>query len=166
LGVIQTFPDLPSLLVTKTSSAGSSSEIGFDEALDRLRVAGGRITRARRSLLEDLYRAPGRVTVDELAERHADVDSATLYRVLSHFESIGLIDHVHLGHGPAGYRWVGHRSVAVVCEDCGRVVDVPADELRPLAERLRRQYGMRLSIGHFALTARCEECPAEHTHER
>ena len=166
MGVIQTFPDLPSLLVTKTSSAGSSSEIGFDEALDRLRVAGGRITRARRSLLEDLYRAPGRVTVDELAERHPDVDSATLYRVLSHFESIGLIDHVHLGHGPAGYRWVGHRSVAVVCEDCGRVVDVPADELRPLAERLRRQYGMRLSIGHYALTARCEECPADHTHER
>ena len=152
--------------MTKTSSAGSSSEVGFDEALDRLRVAGGRITRARRSLLEDLYRAPGRVTVDELAERHPDVDSATLYRVLSHFESIGLIDHVHLGHGPAGYRWVGHRSVAVVCEDCGRVVDVPADELRPLAERLRRQYGMRLSIGHFALTARCEECPADHTHER
>ena len=139
--------------MTKTSSPGGSSGIGFDEALERLRGAGGRITRARRSLLEDLYRAPGRVTVDELAARHPDVDSATLYRSLSHFESIGLIDHVHLGHGPAGYRWVGHRSVAVVCEDCGRVIDVPADELRPLADRLRRQYGLRLSIGHFALTA-------------
>jgi Fur family ferric uptake transcriptional regulator len=147
--------------MTKTSSARGSSEIGLDEALDRLRVAGGRITRARRTLLEDLYRAPGRVTVDELASRHPDVDSATLYRSLSHFESIGLIDHVHLGHGPAGYRWVGHRSVAVVCEECGRVVDVPADELRPLADRLRRHYGIRLSIGHFALTARCEDCATD-----
>jgi Fur family ferric uptake transcriptional regulator len=152
--------------MTKTSSARGSSEIGLDEALDRLRVAGGRITRARRTLLEDLYRAPGRVTVDELASRHPDVDSATLYRSLSHFESIGLVDHVHLGHGPAGYRWVGHRSVAVVCEECGRVVDVPADELRPLADRLRRHYGMRLSIGHFALTARCEECAADVAHGR
>jgi Fur family ferric uptake transcriptional regulator len=152
--------------MTKTSSAHSSSEIGFDEALDRLRVAGGRVTRARRTLLEDLYRAPGRVTVDELAARHPDVDGATLYRSLSHFESIGLVDHVHLGHGPAGYRWVGHRSVAVVCENCGRVVDVPADELRPLADRLRRHYGMRLSIGHFALTALCENCAPDAAHER
>ena len=152
--------------MTKTSSARGSSEIGLEEALDRLRVTGGRITRARRTLLEDLYRAPGRVTVDELAARHPDVDSATLYRSLSHFESIGLVDHVHLGHGPAGYRWVGHRSVAVVCEECGRVVDVPADELRPLADRLRRHYGMRLSIGHFALTARCEVCAADVAHGR
>ena len=124
------------------------------------------MTRARRTLLEDLYRAPGRVTVDELAARHPDVDGATLYRSLSHFESIGLVDHVHLGHGPAGYRWVGHRSVAVVCENCGRVVDVPADELRPLADRLRRHYGMRLSIGHFALTALCENCAPDTAHER
>lgn len=152
--------------MTKTSSAHSSSGIGFDEALDRLRVAGGRVTRARRTLLEDLYRQPGRVTVDELAARHPDVDGATLYRSLSHFESIGLVDHVHLGHGPAGYRWVGHRSVAVVCENCGRVVDVPADELRPLADRLRRHYGMRLSIGHFALTALCENCAPDAAHER
>lgn len=166
MGVIQTFPDLPSLVMTKTSSAHSSSGIGFDEALDRLRVAGGRVTRARRTLLEDLYRAPGRVTVDELAARHPDVDGATLYRSLSHFESIGLVDHVHLGHGPAGYRWVGHRSVAVVCENCSRVVDVPADELRPLADRLRRHYGMRLSIGHFALTAVCENCAPDAAHER
>jgi Fur family ferric uptake transcriptional regulator len=144
--------------VTKASATRGSSEIGLDEALDRLREAGGRVTRARRSLLEHLYQAPGRVTVDELAERHPDVDGATLYRALSHFEEIGLIDHVHLGHGPAGYRWVGHRSVAVVCEDCGRVIDVPADELRPLDDRLRKHYGMRLSIGHFALTARCTEC--------
>ena len=163
MGVIQTFPDLPSLVVTKTSSERSSSEIGFEEALERLRVAGGRITRARRSLLEDLYRAAGRVTVDELAARHPDIDSATLYRVLSHFESIGLIDHVHLGHGPAGYRWVGHRSIAVVCENCGRVVDVPAAEIRPFADRLRRHYGLRLSIGHFALTARCEGCASDDT---
>jgi Fe2+ or Zn2+ uptake regulation protein len=152
--------------MTKTSSAHSSSAIGFEEALDRLRVAGGRVTRARRTLLEDLYRAPGRVTVDELAARHPDVDAATLYRSLSHFESIGLVDHVHLGHGPAGYRWVGHRSVAVVCENCGRVVDVPADELRPLADRLRRHYGMRLSIGHFALTALCENCAPDAAHGR
>ena len=54
----------------------------------------------------------------------------------------------------------------------GRVVDVPADELRPLADRLRRQYGMRLSIGHFALTAgarhanRITSMSSDHTHFR
>jgi Fur family ferric uptake transcriptional regulator len=130
----------------------------FDEALERVRAGGGRLTRARRTLLEDLFTTQGRVTADELAERHDDIDVATVYRSLSHFEEVGVIEHVHLGHGPAAYRWVGARTVAAVCDGCGLVTDIPTDELAALAERLDHGYGLHLSMGHFALSVRCAAC--------
>jgi Fur family ferric uptake transcriptional regulator len=130
----------------------------FEEALDRVRAGGGRLTRARRTLLEDLFTTSGRVTAEELAERHDDIDLATVYRSLSHFEEVGVIEHVHLGHGPAAYRWTGARTVAAVCDGCGAVADIPTRELDALAERLDHRYGLRLELGHFALSVRCARC--------
>ena len=136
-----------------------ATTLAFDAALDRVREGGGRITRARRVLLEDLYDDGGRVTAEELAERHDDIDLATVYRSLAHFEEVGVIEHVHLGHGPAAYRWAGARTIPAVCDGCGAVVDIPAEELDAVAARLEREYGLRLSLGHFALSVRCPSCP-------
>lgn len=130
----------------------------FDDALERVRAGGGRLTRARLTLLEDLSTTSGRVTAEELAERHDDIDLATVYRSLSHFEEVGVIEHVHLGHGPAAYRWAGARTVAAVCDGCGAVSDIPSEELTALAERLDHQYGLHLELGHFALSVRCHAC--------
>jgi Fur family transcriptional regulator, ferric uptake regulator len=134
------------------------STLAFAEAVDRVREGGGRVTKARRDLLEDLYGLGGRITAEELAERHDDIDLATVYRSLAHFEQVGVIEHVHLGHGPASYRWAGARTIAAVCDGCGVVIDIPAEELGPLAERLEDEYGLRLSLGHFALSVRCPHC--------
>jgi len=132
--------------------------LAFDEAVERVRQGGGRITKARRILLEDLFNHGGPTTAEQLAERHHDIDTATVYRSLAHFEEVGVVEHVHLGHGPAAYRWAGGRTVAAVCESCGAVTDIPADELDALTERLEAKYGLQLSLGHFALSVRCLAC--------
>lgn len=126
--------------------------------MDRVRQGGGRITRARRVLLTDLHGARGRVTAEELAERHDDIDLATVYRSLAQFEEVGVIDHVHLGHGPAAYRWAGNPTIAAVCAECGAVTDIPASELDALAKRLDERYDLHLELGHFALSVRCSAC--------
>ncbi len=141
-----------------TPRSQHATTVAFEDALERVRGDGGRITRARRVLLEDLYAVGGRVTAEELAERHDDIDLATVYRSLAHFEEVGVIEHVHLGHGPAAYRWAGARTIAAVCDECGFVTDIPADELDAIAARLDEQYGLRLSLGHFALSVRCPAC--------
>ncbi len=135
-----------------------ATTVAFDDAVERVREGGGRITKARRVLLEDLYAHGGRVTAEELAERHDDIDLATVYRSLAHFEEAGVIEHVHLGHGPASYRWAGTRTITAVCEVCGAVIDLPAAELDALAARLESEYHLRLSLGHFALSVRCPTC--------
>lgn len=132
--------------------------VAFDDAVERVREGGGRITKARRVLLEDLYAHGGRITAEELAERHDDIDLATVYRSLANFEEAGVIEHVHLGHGPASYRWAGTRTITAVCEVCGAVIDLPAVELDALAARLDSEYHLSLSLGHFALSVRCPTC--------
>jgi Fur family ferric uptake transcriptional regulator len=126
--------------------------------LARLRVAGCRITPARRTLLDDVLGDDAQMTAEDLIRRHPEIDEATVYRALSQFEAVGIVHHVHLGHGPATYRRAAATSVPVVCEVCGRVVDVPAAELAPLRERLAAEHAMVLEVGHFALTARCSGC--------
>jgi len=144
--------------VTTTPRPTAGSLLAFDDALERVRRGGGRLTKARRELLADLHEHGGRVTAEELTTRHGDIDPATIYRSLSHFEEVGVIEHVHLGHGPAAYRWAGERTIAAVCEVCGAVTDIAASELDALAERLDDQYGVQLSLGHFALSVRCPNC--------
>ncbi len=144
--------------MTTSPKPANQSTLAFDEAVERVREGGGRLTKARRVLLADLYDHGGRITAEQLAERHDDIDLATVYRSLSHFEEVGVIEHVHLGHGPAAYRWAGARTIAAVCEGCGAVTDVPAEELDALAHRLDQGYGLYLSLGHFALSVRCPHC--------
>ncbi|MGB0113353.1 MAG: transcriptional repressor [Ilumatobacteraceae bacterium] len=135
--------------------------VALEDAVQRLRDSGCRVTTARRALLADLYARRGpdeRTTAEELAGRHADIDMATIYRSLAQFEEVGVVEHVHLGHGPASYRWAGERTVAAVCEVCGAVTDIPTDELADLSARLQSKYDLRLSLGHFALSVRCHAC--------
>jgi Fur family ferric uptake transcriptional regulator len=144
--------------VTRPPQPTSTTLLTFDDALERVRQGGGRLTKARRELLADLHAHGGRVTAEELTDRHADIDQATVYRSLSHFEEVGVVEHVHLGHGPAAYRWAGERTIAAVCDVCGAVTDIPAAELDTLADRLDDRYGVALSLGHFALSVRCADC--------
>jgi Fe2+ or Zn2+ uptake regulation protein len=45
-----------------------------------------------------------------------------------------------------------------VCTGCGAVADIPTAELVSLADRLEFRYGLRLELGHFALSVRCRHC--------
>ncbi len=144
--------------MTERPAQVTDRRIGVDEAIDRLRDAGGRITDTRRTLLDHLHGLDGRITADELAAAHPDVDPATIYRSLGQFESAGIVEHVHIGHGPSSYRWVGHRTVSIVCAECGAAVDVPLETFRAVDDRIADEYGFRLALGHFALTATCAGC--------
>ena len=139
---------------------------GAEERLDRilgeLRRGGGRITPARRALVTALLEADTHVTADDLAEAvqrsHPDVHRSTIYRTLDALEELGIVDHVHLGHGRAVYHLLDDPHQHLVCEVCEEVIEVPDAIFRPLADRLAKDYGFRLRPNHFAVLGRCAEC--------
>jgi Fur family ferric uptake transcriptional regulator len=136
-----------------------------DELLDRLRAQGGRVTTARRLVVTTLIGATSHVTAEDLAatihEQHPEIHLSTVYRTLDALEKLGIVEHTHIGHGPAVYH-VGVTHQHLVCEECGAVIDVPAHLLEGVQQTLQQQYGFTLHIGHFALLGRC----ATHTQMR
>jgi Fur family ferric uptake transcriptional regulator len=126
--------------------------------LDALRAGGRRVTTARRVVVELLARTSEHLTADDLASRihdaHPEIHLSTVYRTLDSLHEWGLVEHVHQPHGPSFFHLAGaHRHL--VCEECGRIRDVPAVEFDALEERIREQYGFELNLGHAALVGRC-----------
>ena len=106
-------------------------------ALDALRAHGLRISASRRQVLAALYADTRPQTAEQLA---AGGDLASVYRNLDVLEGVGLVRHVHLGHGPGLYSLAGREDVEfVTCERCGayEVVEPAAPRRRPRADRAR-----------------------------
>ena len=98
------------------------------------------------------------LTAEQVGALLPDVDQATVYRTLVQFEQAGIVEHVHLGHGAATYRRAGTGGVPVVCEVCGRVIEIAPADLESLVAKVRRRHRMVIDAGHFALTGRCTTC--------
>ena len=132
-------------------------------ALGTLRARGLRISSARRLVLEALFAAEGPVTADEVASgldgRLPASDLASVYRNLDTLETLGVVRHVHVGHGPGLYALAGrHEDGYVACDRCGRRVVLTGDALVRVGEAVRAACGFDCAFDHFPLVGRCPDC--------
>jgi Fur family ferric uptake transcriptional regulator len=132
-----------------------------DAAAAAVRRGGLRLSSARRLVLEALFAAEAPVTAEEIAGglggRVPRSDLASVYRNLETLEQLGLVHHVHAGHGPGLYGLSRGREY-VMCERCGRLRAVSPDALDPVRDALRRALGYEARFTHFPLVARCGDC--------
>lgn len=130
--------------------------------LDMLRERGGRVTTPRRAIVSELLGAGGHVTADELTSavqaKHPDVHLSTIYRCLDTLQQLGVIDHVHLGHGRAVYHLADETHQHLMCEVCGEVTEVPDAVFGELSTQLLADYGFSIRTRHFAVLGRCQTC--------
>ncbi|HWC40307.1 MAG TPA: Fur family transcriptional regulator [Acidimicrobiales bacterium] len=133
-----------------------------DRLVALIREQGERVTTARRALITALVQARGHVTAEDLAalvqKEQPDVHLSTIYRSLDALERMGVVDHVHLGHGRAVYHLADEPHQHLVCEVCGTVIEVPDATFAELAATLRRRYGFTIRPNHFAVLGRCRVC--------
>lgn len=130
--------------------------------LDGLRRRGLRVTSPRRAVAEALLEAGSHVTVADLVERirvdHPGFYPSTVYRAIEAFVSVGLVDHVHLGHGRAELHLAEELHRHLVCDGCQTVVEAPDELFETLAEILDDRLQFRLSARHFSLGGSCRRC--------
>ena len=140
-------PDAPTLTFTT-----------LEEAVAALRENGFRLSTARRLILEALFAADGPVGAPYLVDA-VSIDMSSVYRNLEVLERQGLIRHVHLGHGPGLYALLGTDEVEYLyCERCAKVTSVPTDQLTPVRDVIREQFGYEARFTHFAIVGLCETC--------
>jgi Fe2+ or Zn2+ uptake regulation protein len=136
----------------------------LERVLALLRANGGRVTSPRRAILEALIGHGEHPTAEQLTAavqaRQPDVHESTVYRFLDDLERLGVVDHVHLGHGPAVYHFSDDTHHHLVCQTCGRVIEVPDQTFAGLRRRLRTDFGFEIDQRHFAVVGRCTVCSA------
>jgi Fur family ferric uptake transcriptional regulator len=85
-----------------------------------------------------------------------------VYRNLETLEQVGIVRHVHFGHGPGLYQLVtGAELEYLACESCSAVRVVPARDLDGVREAIRHAFGFEARFGHFPIVGLCPECGAE-----
>lgn len=132
-------------------------------AAEAVRRRGLRLSSARRLVLEALFAAERPVSAEELAGgiggRVPCSDLASVYRNLETLEQLGVVHHVHAGHGPGLYGLARGREY-VLCERCGELRALPPSALAPVREALVQTLGYEARFTHFPLVALCGGCAA------
>lgn len=139
---------------------------GLEDALDALRRGGHRVTAARRMILEALLEADGPASAEYLARaiggQSTPLDTASVHRNLAQLEELGLVRHVHIGHGPGLYALVGTTEREyIACERCGRVTSVEPAQLDTVRRTIRQKFGYEARFSHFPILGLCGNCAQE-----
>jgi Fur family ferric uptake transcriptional regulator len=141
----------------------SKSFRGVAEVIDALREAGHRVSAPARHVLEALFAAEGPLSAERIAagveETSTMLEITSVYRNLERLEQLGVVSHVHIGHGPGRYALArdGDREY-LVCDRCGRVTSLKPEALEPIRKTLLQAYGHHARFSHFAIHGHCEPC--------
>jgi Fur family ferric uptake transcriptional regulator len=137
----------------------------LDEVILALRERGHRLSAARRLVLEALFGAEGPVSAEYIADgaagRVTRSDVTSVYRNLTALEELGVVRHVHIGHGPGLYALTGsgeHEFLA--CERCDRVTTVEPRALDPVRAQIWKRFGYEARFSHFPILGLCPDCAA------
>ena len=134
----------------------------FEDAVDRLRGLGQRVTPQRVAILDAF--APGEhLTADEVHARVGAVtpavNASTIYRTLELFRDLGLLSETDLGFGARHFELLGDsRHHHLVCLDCQAVVDLDDAVVAPLRGEIAERHGFEPRLDHLALFGRCAAC--------
>jgi Fur family transcriptional regulator, ferric uptake regulator len=138
----------------------------IDQAIAAMRKRGLRLSTARRLVLEALFAADRAVSAQQLS-RDLGLDATSVYRNLELLERFGVVRHVHLAHGPGLYVLAGRQEFEYLyCERCETATTVAVEDLNPVRDLIKVQFGFQARFTHFAIVGLCERCAANEIHSR
>ena len=145
--------------------APKSKRLEFDTLEDvaaALRERGGRLTTPRRLVLQALFATDDLVPAERIAagtDTGIPLDLTSVYRNLERLEQLGVVRHIHVGHGPGVYGLLSHgEREYLVCEVCGKVTPADAEQLDRVRAVIREQFGYEARFTHFPIHGRCSDC--------
>ena len=132
-----------------------------------LRKAGLKVTLPRVKILQILENSENKHLSAEdvykaLIGAEEDVGLATVYRVLTQFESAGLVMRHHFegGHSIFELTSVDHHD-HIVCNNCGKVEEFYDEVIEEQQEMIAKKYGFKITDHSMYLYGICQECQGE-----
>ena len=134
--------------------------MGCTEALQE---KGYRLTPQRMMVVEALHSVDQHISAEEIYAqvciKYPYANISTVYRTLELLKELGLVTEIALGDGRVRYHPVdkGHHH-HLVCQKCGKTVDLPEEVMLPLEETLSRDYHFKSDLKHLAIFGLCSDC--------
>ena len=130
-----------------------------------LRGKGCHNTQQRRAIVSVFFQEEGHLTIDDLyglvQRQDPTVGQSTVYRTMKLLCEAGLAREVSFGGGVVRYEQASdwHHD-HLICECCGKSIEVVEPKIEALQERLVRQYGFTPTHHRLDLYGVCPECLA------
>ena len=132
-----------------------------------LRAVGLKVTLPRVKILQILENSKTKHLSAEdvfkaLIEAEEDVGLATVYRVLTQFESAGLVSRHHFEGGHSVFELMSddHHD-HIVCDSCGKVEEFFDDIIEQQQEKIAQKFGYKITDHSMYLYGICAACQAE-----
>lgn len=138
----------------------------LEQAVERLKGFGVRMTPQRHAILSYLYSSMNHPTADEIYKalegNFPNMSVATVYNNLRVFKEAGLVR--ELTYGDASSRFdanmVNHYHV--ICRDCGKITDFDHPPLSLVEEKAAQSTGYEVDSHRMEIYGRCPQCQARY----
>jgi len=128
-----------------------------------LKEKGYRITPQRSMILDVLHHAEKHVSADDIYEqvitKYPEVNKSTVYRTLELLKGLDLVDEADFGGDKLYYHHAekgDHHHL--ICQKCGRTVEVDEGILDPIRDTLVTKYNFVPNIRHLPISGHCLTC--------
>jgi len=132
-----------------------------------LKKAGLKVTLPRLKILELLETVDKRHLSAEdvykkLLDIGEDVGLATVYRVLTQFETAGLVSRHHFegGHSVFELNHGSHHD-HLVCDQCGKIEEFLDDTIEKCQHKVAKKFGFKMTDHSLYIYGICPECQKE-----
>ena len=131
--------------------------------IGRLSEQGYRLTPQRMMVLAAIENSDDHISAEEIyaqvIAKYPHVNISTVYRTLELLKRLGMVTETDLGGGRVRYHPAdkGHHH-HLVCQECGRIIDLDESVLSSLRSALLREYNFSADLRHLAIFGRCAKC--------
>lgn len=138
--------------------------MGYTVESSDLRNAGLKVTLPRLKILEMLEHSPTRhMSAEDIYRQFLDgqddIGLATVYRVLTQFESAGLVRRHHFEGGHAVFELErGNHHDHMVCIKCGLVVEFQDEVIEKRQHEKAHELGFSLREHSLIMYGECKNC--------
>lgn len=135
-----------------------------------LKEKGFKLTTQRRTVLDVLQNNEGNhLTAEEIyeivREKCPEIGLATVYRTIQLLHELKLIDKLNLDDGFIRYE-IGkfsndnhhHHHHHLICENCGKVIEVEDDLMESIEEGFEEKYGFTVTDHKVKFYGICKDC--------
>lgn len=131
--------------------------------INKLSEHGYRLTPQRLMVLAAIEKSDNHISAEEIyaqvVAKYPHVNISTVYRTLELLKRLGLVTETDLGGGRVRYHPTDKgRHHHLVCQVCGKVIDLDESLLSSLKSRLLHEYKFSADLRHLAIFGHCASC--------